>query len=95
MPVPEQSMKMDSSRRVSVLDRFKKAIGLKVQQKVDDESKASQSRKSESAKMVTKDCEENGVDIFDEMGRIQYRNLNMAMLKKYKNPLKILYLWAI
>ena len=24
-----------------------------------------------------------------------YRNLNMSLLKKYKNPLKILYLWTI
>ena len=39
MPVPEKGFTMEQSRRVSVLDRFKKAIGMKVGEKVDEESK--------------------------------------------------------
>lgn len=39
MPVPEKGFTMEQSRRVSVLDRFKKAIGMKVGEKGDEESK--------------------------------------------------------
>ena len=33
--------------------------------------------------------------MLDEQGHIQYRKLNTAMLKKYKNPFRILYMWAM
>ena len=33
--------------------------------------------------------------MLDEQGHIQYRKLNTALLKKYKNPFRILYLWAV
>ena len=33
--------------------------------------------------------------MLDEQGHIQYRKLNTAMLKKYKNPFRILYLWSM
>lgn len=33
--------------------------------------------------------------MLDDQGHIQYRKLNIAMLKKYKNPFRILYLWAV
>ena len=35
------------------------------------------------------------IDMLDEEGHIQYRKLNTALLKKYKNPFRILYLWAV
>ena len=31
----------------------------------------------------------------DEEGRIRHRALNLALLKKYQNPYKILYLWSV
>ena len=38
---------------------------------------------------------EEEIEMLDEQGHIQYRKLNTAMLKKYKNPFRILYLWAV
>ena len=35
------------------------------------------------------------IEMLDEQGHIQYRQLNTAMLKKYKNPFRILYLWSV
>ena len=35
------------------------------------------------------------IEMLDEQGHIQYRKLNTALLKKYKNPFRILYLWAV
>ena len=35
------------------------------------------------------------IDMLDEEGHIQYRKLNNALLKKYKNPFWILYMWAV
>ena len=33
--------------------------------------------------------------MLDAEGHIQYRKLNTALLKKYKNPFRILYLWTV
>lgn len=38
---------------------------------------------------------EEEIEMLDDQGHIQYRKLNTAMLKKYKNPFRILYLWAV
>ena len=35
------------------------------------------------------------VDIADENGNIKHISLNVALLKKYQNPYKILYLWSV
>ena len=49
--------------------------------------------------MKAKEAEEQKkgeeIDMLDEEGHIQYRKLNNALLKKYKNPFRILYMWAV
>ena len=73
---------VDSSlARPSLMDRISQAVGLKAQNAV---------RESIEAKPG-----EAGVEMLDEQGHIQYRKLNTALLKKYKNPFRILYLWAV
>lgn len=38
---------------------------------------------------------EKEIEMLDENGHIQYRKLNIGLLKKYKNPFRVLYLWAV
>ena len=67
--------------RTSIMDQLKKAIGIKVQQALDETRRST-----------------NGggdIEMLDANGHIQYRKLNTALLKKYKNPFRILYLWAV
>jgi len=66
--------------RPSLMDRIKKSVGLKV---------AAASEAAEDEKQG------DAIEMLDEHGHIQYRKLNTAMLKKYKNPFRILYLWAV
>ena len=40
-------------------------------------------------------ADEEDVEIADENGNIKHRSLNVALLKKYQNPYKILYLWSV
>ena len=62
------------------MDRLRGSIGLKIEQEL---------RKDEEEKKGDE------VDMLDEEGHIQYRKLNTALLRKYKNPFRILYLWAV
>ena len=50
----------------------------------------------ESWKTMALESEDaDDVAIADEEGRIRHRALNVALLKKYQNPYKILYLWSV
>ena len=74
---------VDSSlARPSLMDRIQQAVGLKAQ-------------KAMRESIDGKPGEVGGVEMLDEQGHIQYRKLNTALLKKYKNPFRILYLWAV
>ena len=35
------------------------------------------------------------MNMLDEHGYIQYRELNEGLLKKYKNPFRQMYLWSV
>ena len=69
------------SNKPSLIDRIKKSVGMKVSAVFEDVNQDS------------KQGEE--IDMLDEQGHIQYRKLNTALLRKYKNPFRILYLWAV
>ena len=56
------------------------------QQQLDSESEA-------SARLALK--EGDTLKLTGENGKIAYQKLNMALLNKYKNPIRILYLWAV
>ena len=49
----------------------------------------------ERAQVDDMSMNDDEIEMLDEQGHIQYRKLNTAMLKKYKNPFRILYLWAM
>lgn len=66
--------------KLSLMDRMKEAIGLKV---------------DEAVRATEEEKKGEEVEMLDEQGHIQYRKLNNALLKKYKNPFRILYLWAV
>ena len=67
---------------MSMMDKMKLAMGLKVQEAVQQ---AEEAKKGDAG----------AIDMLDADGHIQYRKLNTALLKKYKNPFRILYLWAV
>ena len=62
------------------MDQLKKAIGMKVKAALDETREL---RRGEEIEML------------DANGYIQYRKLNTGLLRKYKNPFRILYLWAV
>lgn len=64
----------------SLMDRMREAIGMQVQNALE---------------ATREEAKGQEVEMLDEQGHIQYRKLNTAMLKKYKNPFRILYLWAV
>ena len=68
--------------RPSIMDQIKEAVGMKTKNAMRESVEA-------------KPGEASGVEMLDEQGHIQYRKLNTALLKKYKNPFRILYLWAV
>jgi len=53
--------------------------------------------KSKMGREESRMIQEQGdnIEMVDEEGRIRHKELNMALLKKYQNPYKILYLWSI
>ena len=63
---------MSGMRRPTLMDRIKKGIGMRV----DEAKKGSDKKKDEEIAML------------DEEGYIQYRQLNDALLKKYRNPFR-------
>ena len=64
----------------SLFDKMKKAIGLQVAEEIEQQDLS---------------LADDEIEMLDEQGHIQYRKLNTAMLKKYKNPFRILYLWSM
>jgi len=84
MSVLAESIRVQNSdsgmAKTSLMDRIKQSVGLKVERVLAD---AEEEKKGEEVQML------------DEEGHIQYRKLNTALLKKYKNPFRILYLWAV
>ena len=71
-----------NANRPSLIDRIKKSVGIKVSAVFED-ADADPAKQGEE------------IDMLDEQGHIQYRKLNTALLRKYKNPFRILYLWAV
>ena len=72
-------------RKPSLKERLKKVVG--ISQKV--------SRKSKDWRLDIHQTEGDEIDIADENGNIKHIALNVALLKKYQNPYKILYLWSV
>lgn len=70
------------------MDRIRTSVGLKMTnlQQLDSESEA-------SALQALK--EGDTLKLTGQDGKIAYQKLNMALLNKYKNPIRILYLWAV
>ena len=71
---------IDTEAKPSLMDRMKQAIGIRLENEL------------EATREENKGQE---IEMLDDQGHIQYRKLNTAMLKKYKNPFRILYLWAV
>jgi|ERR1719469_131069 len=70
---------MQQRRPTSLLDKIKMTIGLAVVP-VD---------------AVGENTIGDEIEMLDGDGHIQYQKLNHAMLRKYKNPFRILYLWTV
>ena len=70
----------EDAKPKSLMDRMKEAIGIRI---------------ADALEATREEAKGQEIEMLDEQGHIQYRKLNNALLKKYKNPFRILYLWAV